>query len=53
MKIQTILDQMELSSVTLPKFQRGYVWTRRSDAVVLEDVECITSAVCPHYLKGL
>jgi hypothetical protein len=37
-KIQTILDQIDLGSITLSEFQRGYVWTRRSDAVMLEDV---------------
>jgi len=28
MKISTILDQIELGSIALPKFQRGYVWNR-------------------------
>jgi hypothetical protein len=27
-KIQTILDQIDLGSVALPEFQRGYVWNR-------------------------
>jgi len=28
MKIQMILDQIDLGSVALPEFQRGYVWNR-------------------------
>ncbi|MGH2584815.1 MAG: GmrSD restriction endonuclease domain-containing protein [Dehalococcoidia bacterium] len=28
MKIQTILDQIDLGAVALPEFQRGYVWNR-------------------------
>src|SRR5207244_11779284 len=28
MKIQTILDQIELGAIALPEFQRGYVWNR-------------------------
>src|SRR5215213_7322095 len=28
MKIQTILDQIDLGSMALPEFQRGYVWNR-------------------------
>ncbi len=28
MKIQTILDQIDLQSMALPEFQRGYVWNR-------------------------
>jgi uncharacterized protein with ParB-like and HNH nuclease domain len=28
MKIQTILDQIDLGSIALPQFQRGYVWNR-------------------------
>ncbi|MDP9372678.1 MAG: DUF262 domain-containing protein [Chloroflexota bacterium] len=28
MKIETILSQIELGSVALPEFQRGYVWNR-------------------------
>jgi len=28
MKIQTILDQIDLGSIALPEFQRGYVWNR-------------------------
>jgi uncharacterized protein with ParB-like and HNH nuclease domain len=27
-KIQTILDQIDLGSMALPEFQRGYVWNR-------------------------
>ena len=45
MKIQTMLDQIDLGSVSLPEFQRGYVSNRRSDAVMLEDVEKIASAI--------
>ena len=26
MKIETILDQIDLGSMALPEFQRGYVW---------------------------
>ena len=28
MKLNTILDQIDIGSVALPKFQRGYVWNR-------------------------
>jgi len=28
MKVSTILDQIDLGSFALPKFQRGYVWNR-------------------------
>ena len=28
MKIGTILDQIDLGSIALPEFQRGYVWNR-------------------------
>ena len=28
MKIQTVLDQIDLGSMALPEFQRGYVWNR-------------------------
>jgi hypothetical protein len=28
MKIRTILDQIDLGSMALPEFQRGYVWNR-------------------------
>ena len=28
MKVQTILDQIDLGAVALPEFQRGYVWNR-------------------------
>jgi len=28
MKIQTILDQIDLGSIALPEFQRGFVWNR-------------------------
>jgi hypothetical protein len=28
MKIETILDQIDLGSMALPEFQRGYVWNR-------------------------
>jgi uncharacterized protein with ParB-like and HNH nuclease domain len=28
MKIHTILDQIDLGSMALPEFQRGYVWNR-------------------------
>jgi uncharacterized protein with ParB-like and HNH nuclease domain len=26
MKISTMLDQIDLGTMALPKFQRGYVW---------------------------
>mgnify|MGYP006430297333 CR=1 FL=1 len=29
MKISTLLDQIDLGSIALPEFQRGYVWSRR------------------------
>lgn len=28
MNISTILDQIDLGSIALPEFQRGYVWNR-------------------------
>lgn len=28
MKVQTILDQIDLGAIALPEFQRGYVWNR-------------------------
>ena len=28
MKIRTILNQIDLGSMALPEFQRGYVWNR-------------------------
>src|SRR5215212_8255181 len=28
MKVSVILDQIDLGSVALPEFQRGYVWNR-------------------------
>jgi hypothetical protein len=28
MKIAAILDQIDLGSIALPEFQRGYVWNR-------------------------
>lgn len=28
MQIQTILDQIDMASIALPEFQRGYVWNR-------------------------
>ena len=28
MKIGVILDQIDLGSMALPEFQRGYVWNR-------------------------
>ena len=28
MKIHTILSQIDLGSMALPEFQRGYVWNR-------------------------
>jgi hypothetical protein len=28
MKIETILDSIDLGSIALPEFQRGYVWNR-------------------------
>jgi uncharacterized protein with ParB-like and HNH nuclease domain len=28
MKIRSILDQIDLGSMALPEFQRGYVWNR-------------------------
>lgn len=29
MKIGTLLDQIDLGTLTLPEFQRGYVWNRQ------------------------
>ena len=29
MEVKTILDQIDLGSVALPEFQRGYVWNRK------------------------
>ena len=28
MKVATILDQIDMCSLNLPQFQRGYVWSR-------------------------
>lgn len=28
MKIQTILDSIDLGAIALPEFQRGYIWNR-------------------------
>ncbi len=28
MDVQTILSQIDLGSIALPEFQRGYVWNR-------------------------
>jgi len=28
MKVSTILDQIDMGSMALPEFQRGYVWNR-------------------------
>lgn len=28
MDLSTILDQIDLGSIALPEFQRGYVWSR-------------------------
>ena len=28
MKISVILDQIDIGSIALPEFQRGYVWNR-------------------------
>ena len=28
MKISTVLDQIDMRSIALPEFQRGYVWNR-------------------------
>ena len=28
MNITTILDQIDMGSIALPEFQRGYVWNR-------------------------
>ena len=37
MKIGVILDQIDLGSIALPEFERGYVWNRGPgvDAVAL------------------
>ena len=34
MKISTALDHVENGTMTLPEFQRGYVWNRATDAKV-------------------
>ena len=28
MKVETILDQIDLGAIALPEFQRGFVWNR-------------------------
>ena len=28
MRISTVLDQIDIGSIALPEFQRGYVWNR-------------------------
>ena len=54
MKIGTIFDQIDLGSMALPEFQRGYVWNRdqvrgrRSPSI-----ENIPSGVCSCGLQRL
>jgi len=38
MKIATILDQIELGSIALPEFQRGYVWNREQVRSLMESL---------------
>jgi len=38
MKIQTILDQIDIGSVALPEFQRGYVWNRNQVKGLMESL---------------
>ncbi len=38
MKISTILDQIDLGSIALPEFQRGYVWNRDQDRSLMRSL---------------
>lgn len=38
MKIDTILDQIDLGSIALPEFQRGYVWNREQVRGLLDSL---------------
>ena len=44
-RFRRFLIRAILGSSTLPKFQWGHVWNRRNDAVMLENVESIASAI--------
>jgi hypothetical protein len=37
-KIQTILDQIDLGSMALPEFQRGYVWNREQVRALMQSL---------------
>lgn len=45
MKIYTILDQIDLGSIALPEFQRGYVWNR-------DQVRQLLMSLYRHYPVG-
>lgn len=38
MKVSTILDQIDLGTIELPEFQRGYVWNREQVRAFLESL---------------
>lgn len=38
MKVQTILDQIDLGHVALPEFQRGYVWGRHQVRALMQSM---------------
>jgi hypothetical protein len=44
-QVQTILDQIDLGSMALPEFQRGYVWNR-------DDVRGLTQSLYRRYPVG-
>jgi uncharacterized protein with ParB-like and HNH nuclease domain len=45
MKVSTILDQVDMGSITLPEFQRGYVWNR-------EQVRGLMDSLCRRHPVG-
>lgn len=38
MKVRTILDQIDLGSMALPEFQRGYVWNREQVRALMDSL---------------
>ena len=40
MKIGVILDQIDLGSIALPEFQRGYVWNRDQVRGLMQSLYC-------------
>jgi hypothetical protein len=40
LKVSTILDQIDLGSMALPEFQRGYVWNREQVRGLMQSLYC-------------